>query len=284
MALSLPRPVKRSRHLNVDEANLPVEMWGAVMNYLDFSSALSMTAASRAMRDAALFVSDLHVHDSCQMHVSVGRRFTGVSNLFIYSLVQVSESPIIRSDDDEENGVYLACECDFETSLRAVPFVSSFANPKTVYFGAKDDGGFFYQVIPYHRFESYSVDSGENVSILISSISAGFNSGLLSHSLQVKGLSCLHDKKIDHYICLGCGGDNADFNGSSCYDYVVALRSFPIQAVAEFELASWRGDLTIEGNFHSLHVCLGRDRMASSCRENQFELCFLVYCLILLTI
>lgn len=46
------RPAKRIKHHPAHHAILPPEIWANVMNHVDFASVLSMTAATRTMRDA----------------------------------------------------------------------------------------------------------------------------------------------------------------------------------------------------------------------------------------
>ena len=191
------RPVKRSKQNN--QAELPAVMWGAVMNYLEFSSVVSMTATSRAMRDAVPFVSELHIHESCQMHVSVGRRFQGVRDLFIYSLVRLWNTWCDRCRYN-----IVECESDFETSLRAAPFVSSFPSLKRVHFGARHDNGSFYRVIPRDEIGSTWFEGWQNFARLIVSFSGGFRSGLLRHSLELTGLSCCYADE-DFSCCSECG-------------------------------------------------------------------------------
>ena len=262
--LSPIRPVKRSKSNENNEADLPAVMWGAVMNYLEFSSVVSMTATSRAMRDAVPFVSELHIHESCQMHVSLGRRFKGVRDLFIYSFLH------LREPGDEYYSYYLEIDPDSdletsETSLRAVPFVSSFTSLKTVYFGAIDtDDGSFYQVIPHHSIVDYDwSDAGKNFATVIDSFSVGFRSGLISQSLELMGLSCLHDVTRDP--CGRCGEHGPRYKEGPCKVCPKACQSFPIAAVAKFECSSVdrRGDLARDGHFHNLLVCLKRDALAS---------------------
>ena len=122
------------------------------------------------------------------MHVSVGRRFEGVRDLLIYSLVDIWD------------GTYIACESDYGTSTRAVPFVSSFDSIKRVCFGGTEDSSWitekegsektFHQAIPHHKIEDYN--ASEDFARMIDSFSIAFRSGLLPQSLEVKGLSCLH--------------------------------------------------------------------------------------------
>ena len=128
---SASRQAKRNKQSN-NETHLPAEMWAAVMGYLDFSSVLSMTATSRTMNDATPLVSELHITDSCQLHGSVGRRFKEVDCVYIYSLTQIRDLEEDRDPDDEDE---IDAVIDFETSVRAVPFMYTFANLKRVYFG-----------------------------------------------------------------------------------------------------------------------------------------------------
>ena len=60
-----------------------------------------------------------------------------------------------------------------------------------------------------------------------------------------------------------CGHDNVNADEIPCEVCPRACMSFPVEVVAKFDIAEERGDLTIGGNFHNLHVCLTRDELAS---------------------
>jgi hypothetical protein len=248
--------VKRVKHPNNEEAHLPPEMWAAVMNHLDFSSVLPMTATSRAMRDAAPLVSELHINKSCQLHVSVGRRFRDVRDVFIYSFVPEMRSEYINyenEEDDEEIDPEIVV--DFETTVCAVPFLSTFSNLERVLFGGCiiDEGfvdhGWFSPFIPWHRMSTYlSDETKDNFARMIDMISAGFRSGLFQQSLEVKGLAC-------PFI-----GDHTDLPCALC---VRACQSFPIKSVAYFEHDGSSSSRSCNGEFHDLDICIGRELCVS---------------------
>ena len=222
------RQAKRNKQSD-NETYLPAEMWASVMGYLDFPSVLSMTATSRTMNDAAPLVSELHITKSCQLHGSVGRRFKEVDSVYIYSLTQIRELEEDRDPDDEDSA---HAEIDFETSVRAVPFMYTFTNLKRVYFGGINTVSELYRVVPFHDVIMDAELSERHFSRLIDSISAGFRCGVLPPILEVSGLFCTRiwqsdNRADDHDPCNVCSR---------------ACQSFPIKTVAAFECCTWHND------------------------------------------
>lgn len=179
-----------------------------------------------------------------QLHASVGRRFKQVQRVFIYSLVQeIIESEVGDEDDDQE------CLVDFDTSMRAIPFLSTFYNLQTVYFGGcGHEDGKFYPVIPYHRLMTNYHCTRNDLSRLIDMISFGYQCGTLPTTLQVKGLYC---PRI---------GEHLD---EACEYCVRACACWPVQSVVEFEHDGSSSLMTSAGKFHSLDVCVGRNELVS---------------------
>ncbi|KAL3779678.1 hypothetical protein ACHAWO_004183 [Cyclotella atomus] len=232
----LTRPAKRIKHHpNYNHAHLPPEVWANVMNHLDFASVLSMTAATRNMRDAASLVTHLHITHASQLHASVGRRFKQAIHAFIFSLVQ----ELIEEGEDGDQG----CRVDFDTSMRVIPFLSTFCNLKIVYFGGCGEDGTLYQVIPHHRLMNYDDYTEKYLSRLIDTISFGYQCGILSPSLQIKGLYC--PKIVDHL-------------DEACEHCWRACTHWPVKSVIEFE---HDGSSSSSDKFHSLDVCVGRNEL-----------------------
>ena len=219
--------VKRNKQSN-NETHLPAEMWAAVMGYLDFSSVLSMTATSRTMNDAAPLVSELHITDSCQLHGSVGRRFKEVNCVYIYSLTQIRDLEEDRDpdDEDEENAVI-----DFETTVRAVPFMYTFTNLKRVYFGGIDVVSELFPVVPFRDVIIDAESNEQHFSRLIDSISAGFRCGILPPTLEIYGLLCT---RIWQYYRV--------HDNEPCGVCERACQFFPIKTVAAFECGEGHSD------------------------------------------
>ncbi len=82
-------------------------------------------------------VTQLHMTHASQLHTCVGRRFKQVQHAFVYSLVQELQSQYNDENDDDDEDQ--ECIIDFDTSLRVIPFLSTFCNLQTVYFGGTCD-------------------------------------------------------------------------------------------------------------------------------------------------
>ena len=256
---SSERPAKRSKQPINETVHLPAEMWAAVMNHLDFSSVLSMTATARTMRDAAPFVTELHVNKSSQMHASVGRRFSNVQTIYIYTLIQQMKDDFYNSDDDfdeeeEDDDDDLEQDVDFETTVRAVPFIVAFANLKKIYFGGISvSNDWLYSVVPYLQLnfhDDYSFE--EEISRLIDSISAGYRCGTLPPSLEVKGLICPQTFRGHNALCGVC---------------LRACESFPVKSVAEFDCMNSPYDLGFSDDGHDNFFylsCVSRRALVSA--------------------
>jgi hypothetical protein len=144
---------------------------------------------------------------------------------------------------------------DFETTMRTVPFLSTFITLERVLFGGciVDEGfvddGRFSPLIPYHRMSrDLSDETKDNFARLIDTISAGFRSGALQRSLEVKGLACPFK------------GDHTDLPCALC---VRACQSFPIKSVASFEHDGSSSSQSSSDKFHDLDVCIRRDLWVS---------------------
>ena len=248
------RVAKRTKQPTNETMNLPAEMWAVVMNSLDFSSVLSLTATTRTMRDAAPFVTELHINKSCQMHVSVGRRFRDVRTIYIYTLIQQLREDLYAGGFDDDTPPAI----DFETTARAVLFAAAFGNLKKICFGGMSvNGTWLYSVVPFSNFnfrtESFVQEFEQQFSRLTDSISIGYRCGALHPSLEVKGLlcpQCLQDKE-----CIVCRR---------------ACENFPVDSVVDFECRENQYELAYSlcmsrNSYYNIYApCLGRDELVSS--------------------
>jgi hypothetical protein len=71
----------------------------------------------------ASHVTQLHMTHASQLHACVGRRFKQVQHAFIYSLVQ----KLMDVNEEEEDDNEQECLIDFDTSMRVIHFLSTFA-------------------------------------------------------------------------------------------------------------------------------------------------------------
>jgi hypothetical protein len=226
-----------------DDLSLPPEIWAAVMENLDFSSTLSLSATSHAMyRDASSLVKVLHIDKSHQMHGSVGRRFRDAQDIYIYSLAQ------LINDVDSDDWEGFEWVTDFETTIRAVPFLSKFNNIQRVFFGGRglsEDSRYAY--VPHHRDFLWHQSTKHGMARLIDSVSAAFRCGIFPSSLEIKGLICAANL-YEHEVCEVC-----------CR----ACDSFPIASVVSFECGKGpsAADNTLNKRIHNLTVCLDRAQM-----------------------
>ena len=246
------RMAKRTKQTISEKVHLPAEMWASVMNCLDFSSVLSLTATTRTMRDATPFVTELHINKSCQMHTSVGRRFRDVQTIYIYTLIQQIKNDFYGRgyEDGDEDTLQ---EVDFETSTRALPFVSAFGNLKKIYFGGISvDKTWLYSVVPFSKLNFLFDSFEEQFSRLTDSISAGYRCGALRQSLEVRGLIC------PQY-----------FRNNECNVCRRACESFPVDSVVDFDCRENSFELSylLYTYLHSYSLfacCLARDELVST--------------------
>eukprot|EP00956_Cyclotella_meneghiniana_P016619 scaffold26333_cov56-Cyclotella_meneghiniana.AAC.2 len=137
-----PSPARSAKRLKQPISNetlhLPAEMWAAVMDHLDFSSVLSMTATSRTMKDAASYVAELHPLKILARCMGV---WEGVSTI---------------EDFDEDSDGSVGDEIfsvDFDTAMRAVPFISTFTNLEKCCFGGLNGRDIYYFYDGFHLFD-----------------------------------------------------------------------------------------------------------------------------------
>ena len=246
------RPAKRSKQPINESVHLPSETWAAVMNHLDFSSVLSVTATTRTMRDAAPFVTELHVNKSSQMHASVGRRFCNVQTVYIYTLIQLMQDDLYDRDYQDHEDTDTQQVVDFETTARAALFIAPFVNLKKIYFGGISvSNDWLYPIVPYSALNFDVVSVEEQFSRLIDSISAGYRCGALPPSLEVKGLMCPQT-----------------FRDEECNVCPRACESFPVTSVAKFDCRENSHELCYsQRTYHACHdlfaSCMGRHELVS---------------------
>ena len=263
--ISIDRPTKRAKMTESETAvnmtmkqsqpTLPPDAWAAIMEYLSLSDAISLSSTSRTMyHDAAPLVTSIHVMDATEMKSSVSKCFTDVRDIYIYSLHQV-----VLEDSDAEMVRVIDHSIDFETSMRAAPFLSNnFVKLERVFFGSihktddEEGDGSVVALLPYVDTKVIVDDDGgdfdsvqENISRLIDSLSAAFRSGALPQNLLVRGLRCF----------------SAD---EECRVCKRACKSFPIRSVVNFECdGSSRHQLLSKRSF-DLDVCLEQEQLVSS--------------------
>ena len=249
-----PLPARSSKRLKLqgnETSHLPAETWAAVMEYLEFSSVLPMTAASRTMRDAASFVTEIHVDKSCQMHASVARRFANVKRVFTHQLVRdLTEEEDDELEEDELNSLFIV---DRDTTMRTVPFISTFTSLETVCFGNwRVDSDYEYPYEPIVGMDFDETNEKGRFSALIDMFSYGFQSGILSSSLEIKGLYCpdFHVEPIKLVTMM------VSRNNRRCDICERACRSFPVSAVSRFK----HDQASIHDN---IGVCIGRERLVN---------------------
>jgi len=267
--ISIDRPTKRAKMTESETAvnmtvkqpqpTLPPDAWAAIMEYLSLSDAISLSSTCRTMyHDAAPLVTSIHIMDATEMKSSVSKCFTDVRDIYIYSLHQVVLDHY--TDDEEEIDFVRYHTIDFETSMRAAPFLSNnFVKLERVFFGSmhkiegnEEEDESVVALLPYVDTKVIVDDDGgdfdsvqENISRLIDSLSAAFRSGALSQNLLVRGLRCF----------------SAD---EECRVCKRACKSFPIISVVNFECdGSSRHQLLSKRSF-DLDLCLEQDQLVSS--------------------
>ena len=115
---------------------LPPDAWANVMEYLPLADVMALSSTSKSIHDDATpLVKILHMTIACEMNPNLAKKFRNVRDMFIYSLG--SYQRVIDDEDDDGDGTAADKHViDFETSVRAVPFLSNnFAKLERVYFG-----------------------------------------------------------------------------------------------------------------------------------------------------
>lgn len=257
------RPAKKAKTTdNVEDVKpaLPPDVWAAVMEFLPLSTAVSLSRTCRAIYyEATPLVKTLSIQKATEMNHGVSRRFVGVRDVLIFSLM----SSIFVSDDDDDDdddesdsgsddgGIYLR-SIDFETSARAATFLYGFTKLKRVVFGGivknindESDG----HLVTHTNIAFKNIISEESwiqMSSLIDSLSAAFRCDALPPNLEVKGLGCLEGEP-------------------ECQVCIRACQSYPIRSVANFECQGSSVDMISRDRCHDLNldVCLRKEKIVS---------------------
>ena len=182
------------------------------------------------------------------MHASVARRFANVKCVFIRQLLR-------QPTEEEEDTLDLDGDAqivDDDTTMRTVPFISTFANIEKVCFGTWDFiTGNDSPYEPVCRFFDHTRDK-DRYSRLIDMFSYGYQRGTLPSSLEVKGLYCPDFHDDTPYLLTRM----AIINNRRCEVCERACRSFPVRAMSRFthEQASI---------LDNIGVCIGRGRLVN---------------------
>ena len=270
------RPSKRSKTTNNErnavEANLtlPPVVWASIMEYLPLSNTLSLSSTCKTIyKETTPLVKMIHITESSDIDCRLCKRFRGVTDIFIYSLVKL-ELVTIFGDEGVIAGNLLSI--DHETTIRSVPFLSMMMMglPKLerVFFGGvsndqaqvfdgddsdedsdDDERGGENKLVPYVDYPDRDFifqDEQPLMTGLIDSMAGAFKVGALSPNLIIKGLRCLNDGNEE---CQACRH---------------ACESFPLESVACFECRGSSKDQIKSGRSFDLDVCLKREEVVSN--------------------
>lgn len=244
---------------------LPPDAWAVVMEYLSLSEAVTLSSTCRAAYDAVPLVSTLHITETYEINCRATRRFQGVRDMFIYSLVKYD---LLDTDEDDKGYNYLwgsqklvIDSIDYETTIRAAPFLSNnFKKLERVFFGGRADSGDEEELIPFvatpdeEDFEDLEeIDSHHtNISRVFDSLSAAFRCGALPQTLSIKGLRCIRPWTFE------IDDEDAEVECPIC---IRAAMSFPIRSVACFECCGSSKNGIEPGRSHDLDVCLDKHKV-----------------------
>jgi hypothetical protein len=230
---------------------LPPDTWANVMGYLPLADVMSLSSTSKSIHDDATpLVTTLHISKAFEMNPNLARKFRDVRDIFIYSLGSYQQ---VQPDDEwyDGDGIFMYI-IDYETSARAVPFLSnSFTKLERVFFGSTLDDG---QLKPYADMDymdmgtDTAAKSADTMTTLIDSISAAYRCGALSPDLVIRGVCCLRSYEYD------------DSNGL-CQCCRRAVKSWPIKSVAAFECGGSSSDQIASGRSYDLNVCIDRQEL-----------------------
>ncbi len=221
--LSSPEDAKKNNANESNTNNLPTSLpecvWAHVLDYLPYNSVLQCAAVSRFMlRDVMPFVSMLHIQHAREIHSGIAHRYRDVSDIYIYSLITTEDV-----DLEDVVGIVEERRVDEDTATRVVPFLCHFNNKlERVFLGGRNHNtGDAEGYVPSFHEED---DDKECMTALIDAFSGAFRSGSLPNHLLVLGLACPRASRMTHI-----------FGESSCLVCRRACKSWPIQAVIDFE-------------------------------------------------
>eukprot|EP00956_Cyclotella_meneghiniana_P006334 scaffold8311_cov63-Cyclotella_meneghiniana.AAC.4 len=209
----------------------------------------------------------IHITESSNIDCRLCKRFRGVTDIFIYSLVKLELVTIFGDEGVDIAGDLLSI--DHETTIRSVPFLSMMMMglPKLerVFFGGvsndqaqvfdgddsdedsdDDERGGENKLVPYVDYPDRDFifqDEQPLMTGLIDSMAGAFKVGALSPNLIIKGLRCLNDGNEE---CQACRH---------------ACESFPLESVACFECRGSSKDQIKSGRSFDLDVCLKREEV-----------------------
>lgn len=142
-------------------SQIPPVAWGRVMDFLPYADVRRAMATGKLLAvEAPPYVRVLSTFNANELNVRAARRFNQVSEVNIYSLIQLNEWKHFYTpqEDGAEEEVYNYGEWTsycHETSLRVVPFLTSFSRLKRCFVGGNDQWTRFYLA------EEFLHDDGE---------------------------------------------------------------------------------------------------------------------------
>ena len=181
---------------------LPPAVWGHVLDYLLYGEVRQAILVNKTMaNEASKYVEEIFITEPCQLDVVAARRFPNVEYVQIQCLV--------RWPDKE------TCVLVRETTKRAVPFLSAFANLEEFYLGGNDTpdpehSDQFYGYSPQHC--KHPVTHKELMRDMMKSLCNAFRTRALSQTVLVRGLmgdygrthACQPAEAVDGRPCAMC--------------------------------------------------------------------------------
>ncbi|KAL9178956.1 LOW QUALITY PROTEIN: hypothetical protein ACHAXT_011929 [Thalassiosira profunda] len=236
-------------HEEMTTLELPPEVWARVLEYSTFDAVL--TCVSRSMlHDALPLLKRLRIDKSSQLNLKVASRFRDIRDIEINCLL--SSRDLDMGDPDDP----IVCELDFDSRIRAVPFLSKFDALESVHFGGKDEDGQDVEGFAPVNLYFFEGDDGypregerESMLAFIDQISGAYQCGALPTHLRISGLCC---------------PDSATGNYSrDCESCMRACKSFPLESVCRFEVRGSSSPSARSGRQCGLDVCIERAQIES---------------------
>jgi len=229
-----------------EERALPPEVWASVMQYLPFETILSCAATSRMiLRNAIPLLKTLHIDKPAQMNLAIAYRFRDVTEININCLLKITIEPGETPDAD----------IDFESRMRAIPFISKFSKLERVIFrGQGEDGEVLkrFAIANAYFFDDDFDTPTDRMITLIDSISGAFRCVALPKKLKIIGLCCPKVREAAETE-----------HPSSCETCLRACKSFPLESVLHFESRQSSTSHAYSGRLHELDVCLNKSEIES---------------------
>ena len=167
-----------AKQASADE--IPVSVWGHVMDYLPYTDVLKCLVVNRLLSfEAPSFVDELHIFKSCEVQLyplfRTRRRFENVSELNIFCLLD--EVPHSESRDKTQ-------KLNLDTVDRLVPFLECFPKLKFCFCGGWDSKSF--EEVCFNMYECTGPeDHVDHYRQLLRQFSSAFEKGSLPRSLEL---------------------------------------------------------------------------------------------------